>query len=109
MISLGVSGKDTAAWRPPVLKTVAARGEGVAALMAALEEHRAWLASSGMGEQRRRQRARTEIQGIALAALQARFAAVGRDASLDVLAAEVAAGRTDAFSAADRIVAAVAD
>jgi LAO/AO transport system kinase len=109
MISLGVSGKDTAAWRPPVLKTVAARGEGVEALMAALEEHRAWLASSGMGEQRRRQRARTEIQGIALAALQARFGGVGRDASLDVLAADVAAGRTDAFSAADRIVAALAD
>jgi LAO/AO transport system kinase len=109
MISLGVSGKDTAAWRPPVLKTVAARGEGVEALMAALEEHRAWLASSGMGEQRRRQRARTEIQGIALAALQARFGGVGRDASLDELAADVAAGRTDAFSAADRIVAALAD
>jgi LAO/AO transport system kinase len=107
MISLGVSGKDTAAWRPPVLKTVAARGEGVDKLVAALEEHRAWLASSGAGEQRRRRRARTEIQGIALAALQARFGAVGSDGELDTLAADVAAGRTDAFSAADRIVAAI--
>ena len=107
MISLGISGKDTAAWRPPVLKTVAARGEGIDKLVDALEEHRAWLASSGTGGVRRRQRARTEIQGIALAALQARFGRVGQDGALDALAADVAEGRTDAFSAADRIVAAI--
>ena len=107
MISLGVSGKDTEAWRPPVLKTVAARGEGVEKLVAALEEHRAWLEASGEGERRRQRRARTEIQGIALAALQARFGSVGRDGELDELAAVVAAGRTDAFTAADRIVAAI--
>jgi LAO/AO transport system kinase len=76
--------------------------------MAALDEHRAWLESSGLGAARRIQRARTEIQGLALAALQARFGAVGRDAELDSLATDVAAGRTDAFTAADRIVAAVA-
>ncbi len=107
MISLGVSGKDTAAWRPPVIKTVAARGEGVDKLLAALEDHRAWLARSGVGEARRRRRARTEIQGIALAALQARFGAMGSEGDLDALAEDVAAGRTDAFTAADRVVAAV--
>jgi LAO/AO transport system kinase len=107
MISLGVSGKDTAAWRPPVIKTVAARGEGVDKLLAALEDHRAWLARSGVGEARRRRRARTEIQGIALAALQARFGEMGSDGDLDALAEDVAAGRTDAFTAADRVVAAV--
>jgi LAO/AO transport system kinase len=107
MISLGVSGKDTAAWRPPVIKTVAARGEGVETLLAALEDHRAWLARSGVGEARRRRRARTEIQGIALAALQARFGEMGSDGDLDALAEDVAAGRTDAFTAADRVVAAV--
>jgi LAO/AO transport system kinase len=107
MISLGMSG-EPGAWRPPVLKVVASRGEGIDALVAALDEHRAWLASSGMGDARRRQRARTEIQGIALAALQARFGGVGSGDVLEALAADVAEGRTDAFTAADRIVASVA-
>jgi LAO/AO transport system kinase len=109
MISLGVSGKDTAAWRPPVLKVIASRGEGVDKLRHALDEHRAWLEASGVGALRRRQRARTEIQGIALATLQARFGEVGSGGTLEALASDVAEGRTDAFTAADRIVAAVSD
>ncbi len=57
---------------------------------------------------RRRTRARSEIQGIALATLQARFAGVGGGGALEGLADDVAAGRTDAFTAAERIVAEVA-
>ena len=107
MISLGPSGQ-AGAWKPPVLKVIATRGEGLPELVEAIDEHRAWLESSGTGMARRRTRARSEIQGIALAALQARFAGVGGDGALDGLADDVAAGRTDAFTAADRIVAEVA-
>ena len=107
MISLGPSGQ-AGAWKPPVLKVIATRGEGLRELVEAIDEHRAWLDSSGTGMARRRTRARSEIQGIALAALQARFAGVGGDGALDGLADDVAAGRTDAFTAADRIVAEVA-
>ena len=107
MISLGPSGQ-AGAWKPPVLKVIATRGEGLPDLVEAIDEHRAWLESSGTGMARRRTRARSEIQGIALAALQARFAGVGGDGALDGLADDVAAGRTDAFTAADRIVAEVA-
>lgn len=106
MISLGMSGQP-GAWRPPVLKLVASRGEGVDSLVEALVEHRAWLESSGAGVQRRQRRASSEIQGIALATLQARFNHLGRDDSLADLAMDVAEGRTDAFSAADQLVAAV--
>jgi len=106
MISLGADG-GPGGWRPPVLKVVATRGEGVAELVAAIEEHRSWLEVSGTGETRRRVRARSEIQGIALAALQSRFAGVGGTSALADLSADVAAGRLDAFSAADQIVAAV--
>ncbi len=107
MISLGPSGQ-AGAWKPPVLKVVATRGEGLPELVVAIDGHRAWLESSGTGTARRRTRARSEIQGIALAALQARFAGVGGAGILDGLADDVAAGRTDAFTAADRIVAEVA-
>ena len=90
-----------------MIKVVATRGQGLPELVEALDGHRAWLAESGQGVRRRQARAAAEIQGIALAALQARFADLGRGAGLDALAADVAAGRTDAFTAADAIVAAV--
>jgi GTPase len=107
MISLG-PGTQPGAWRPPVLKVVATREEGVDAVVAAIAEHRQWLAESGALSARRQHRARTEIQGIALATLQARFGAVGGDGALDALSVEVAQGRLDAFTAADRIVAGLA-
>lgn len=76
-------------------------------MVEAIDAHRAWLAQSGVGAQRRAQRARSEIQGIALAAVQARFAGLGHEAGLDALAADVAEGRTDAFTAAETLVAAI--
>lgn len=43
-------------WKHPVLATVAAKGEGVEAVVASLEAHRAWLAGSGTLRERRRRR-----------------------------------------------------
>jgi LAO/AO transport system kinase len=51
-------------WSIPVLKTVAQSGEGVAELLAALEAHRHWLASSGELERRRRARARVRVRDV---------------------------------------------
>ena len=45
-----------AGWEPPVLLTVAVRGEGIEPLVGALEGHYAWLEASGMLEVRRRAR-----------------------------------------------------
>lgn len=104
MISLGTAARE-GDWTPPVLQVIATRGDGVDQLAGAIEEHRVWLERTGAGLTRRRERAGAEIQGIALAALQARFAAVGGDGALARLAQDVAAGRLDAFTAADRIVA----
>jgi LAO/AO transport system kinase len=43
-------------WAPPVVLTVAAKGDGVAELIAALDRHHAWLAESGALDERRRRR-----------------------------------------------------
>ena len=43
-------------WNHPVVLTVAAKGEGVEGVMAALEAHDAWLAASGTLADRRRRR-----------------------------------------------------
>lgn len=43
-------------WEPPVLLTVAVRGEGIVPLVEALDRHRAYLEASGMLHQQRRER-----------------------------------------------------
>jgi LAO/AO transport system kinase len=44
------------AWEQPVLVASAAKGEGIAELVAALDRHHEWLAASGQLEERRRRR-----------------------------------------------------
>jgi LAO/AO transport system kinase len=50
------SNVPTDAWEQPVLLTSAAKGEGIPDLVAALDRHHEWLASSGELELRRRRR-----------------------------------------------------
>src|SRR4051794_2464909 len=65
MLSLGERrGPDD--WQPPIVKTVAARGEGVDDVVAALEQHREWLASSGRLDAKRRLRAADEGGAVAV-------------------------------------------
>ena len=51
-------------WRPPVLEVIAARGEGVDAVLDRAEEHRGFLSRSGRLEEQRRRRVRFEILAI---------------------------------------------
>src|SRR5258706_61538 len=46
----------TESWQPPVLTTVASTGEGIAELVAALDKHHDFLASTGKREERRKRR-----------------------------------------------------
>ncbi|WP_280831158.1 methylmalonyl Co-A mutase-associated GTPase MeaB [Mycolicibacterium frederiksbergense] len=75
----------------PVLKLVAAQGEGLAELVAAIDaHHRADTA------QRRAARARTQILSLAQTLLR-------QHAELDRLAAAVAEGESDAYTAAEQL------
>lgn len=102
MLALGEH--PVAGWRPPVRKTIAARGEGIGQLVAAIDEHRNWLEQSGQGVARRTVRARNEVSAIALAALAARFAQV-QGGGLAELGSAVASGKLDPYSAADALIA----
>ncbi|HKJ00820.1 MAG TPA: methylmalonyl Co-A mutase-associated GTPase MeaB, partial [Longimicrobiales bacterium] len=51
-----------AGWSIPVLKTVAQTGEGVPALLDAVDRHREWMVGSGELERRRRERARIRVR-----------------------------------------------
>ena len=96
-----------ARWRVPVQRTVAARGEGMDELMAALDAHLRWLDASGERERRRLARAGAEIRAIALERVRARLDEARGADGLSGLAARVLAGELDPYRAADELAAGI--
>jgi LAO/AO transport system kinase len=101
---LALAERPEGAWRPPIVKTVASKGEGLDEVAAELDKHRAWLESSGERGRRRVRRARDEIEAIAVTALRERWGDVHGRSELDDLAAGVAAGASDPYAAADELL-----
>jgi LAO/AO transport system kinase len=60
-------------WEPPILRTVATEGAGVAELIQAIDRHRAHLESSGDWGRRDRARLRVELESLLRASLVARW------------------------------------
>ena len=90
-----------------MLRTTASAGDGVAELVDALSSHRDWLVDTGELTVRRTRRAEGEVAAIALGLLRSRLVSVPGGAADDrvaALAAAVAAGDVDAYTAADRLV-----
>lgn len=102
-------GEDPApgSWRKPVVRTVAARGEGIDDLVAALDGHRGWLDASGERERRRLARAEAEIEAITLDQLRTRIGDVRGRSGLAGLAKRVVAGQLDPYRAADELAGSV--
>ncbi|WP_040158247.1 methylmalonyl Co-A mutase-associated GTPase MeaB [Mobilicoccus massiliensis] len=106
MISLG-DRTEPNLWRPPVLKTIADRMQGVEEVIEGIEKHQAWMAEHGELDRRRRARATEEIESIVLAQLRARMGDLRDGHGIDDLAGDVVAGRTDTYRAADEVLAAL--
>jgi len=103
MLGLGES-RGAGDWRPPIVKTVAARGEGIDEVVEALEKHRAWMEEHGVLQERRLARAATEVETIAVTALRERIADLHGDRRLSTLAERIVAGELDPYRAADSLV-----
>lgn len=111
MIALDRSGQaDGAAWRVPVLTTIAAGSPagggpvGVDELVAAVDAHREHLAQHPGPQRRVVRRAQAAVEAIALRQLQESLhAPAGRDL-LAAAAAQVADGAVDAHAAAARVL-----
>jgi LAO/AO transport system kinase len=65
--------QEPGAWKVPILRTEAARGEGVEELAAAIDEHRAFIEEAGALEERRARNLRSEVLGIATARMRRRL------------------------------------
>ena len=102
---LALAERPEGAWRPPIVKTVAQQGRGHRRGGRPRSSGTAALARvSGELEPRRLRRARDEIEAIAVTALRERWGDVHENAELDELAAEVVAGETDPYAAADLLL-----
>ncbi|MEU4762553.1 methylmalonyl Co-A mutase-associated GTPase MeaB [Actinosynnema sp. NPDC023794] len=104
MISLGRREREGGSWRPPVVKTVASRAEGLDEVVDAVEAHHAWLVERGELARRRATRAAGEIEAIALERLRSRIGGLRGASALETLAKRVVAGELDPYAAADRLV-----
>jgi LAO/AO transport system kinase len=103
--SMGSTAPNAGGWRVPVIRTVAATGQGIAEVIAALDDHRHWMAGSQELQRRRRARAAAEIEAIGIETLRHRFSRLPAEHAVDALAGRVVAGTLDPYSAADELVA----
>jgi LAO/AO transport system kinase len=101
MIALGE--RKPGEWKPPIVATVAHREQGIAELFEVVENFWAAQRASGEADRRRADRARREVEQLALAQLRAEFRL---DAGLDLegLARAVSRGTLDPYAAADQVV-----
>lgn len=102
---IGLAERAPGEWRPQVVRAVAARGEGIDDILAAIDKHRSWMAARGELRRRREARAAAEIEAIALGAVRARMGSLRSGVTLDRLAQRVADGEIDPYTAADEVLA----
>ncbi|MGH3520153.1 MAG: methylmalonyl Co-A mutase-associated GTPase MeaB [Haloechinothrix sp.] len=107
MISMSRREISGHSWRQPIVRTVAARGEGADDVLTALAEHEVWLVERGELLRRRQARARAEVEAIALRRLQGELADLHGGEALELLSKRVVDRELDPYSAADELVAGV--
>ncbi|HEX8509213.1 MAG TPA: methylmalonyl Co-A mutase-associated GTPase MeaB [Propionibacteriaceae bacterium] len=90
-------------WKPPIVTTVATTGEGIADLLTTIATARSHAQDSGQWQTRRLERARAEIESMALARLRSELTMSG-SADLLELATAVRDGRLDPYEATDRLM-----
>ena len=95
------------AWRPTIVTTVANTGEGVPELWDAVLEHREYVESSGLLEERRRFRSSEELREIVANRLRERAREICTGDRWDEVTGEVTEQRLDPWSAADEMLAPV--
>jgi LAO/AO transport system kinase len=101
VLSLGPS----TSWRVPIVKTEAAKGEGVAELAERISEHREHIEAEGTLDERRARNLRNEVLELAASRMRRRLeAAVADDTSIRELLDRVVKRELDPASAAKELL-----
>ena len=109
-VMLELSGLAATAWRPPILKTVAATGDGTDELWHTIAAHRAFISQGpdgGVLAVRRARRVSEEIREIVARRLEERALDLCSGAVFEKLRADVVARRLDPHTAAAEIIAGI--
>jgi LAO/AO transport system kinase len=96
--------EGSTSWRPPIVETVAARGEGAEQVWAAVLDHRSHLERTGQLAERRSQRAAEELRTIIARRMEERALGIAGGQRFEELHAEVVERRTDPYEAADELI-----
>lgn len=99
LLSLAPAGSK----RPPIVKTTAIKGEGMAELAAKIEEHREYLNTSGELAHHRAEDARHQVLSITRQIMLERIRAATSEEELERLVLQVAARELDPHSAAEQL------
>jgi LAO/AO transport system kinase len=98
-------------WEPPILKVIAAKDQGVDALVEAVEKHRAFLDETGLRKDK--ERARAAMQFVALLRerlLRGALAKLERERGrLDEVAGRIAERQADPYALADELASQLAE
>ena len=100
VLSLG----PAVSWRVPILRTEAARGEGVADLAAKIVEHREHIEAEGTLAERRARNLRNEVLELAAARLRRRLEDTISDPEVEALLEKVVSRELDPASAATQLL-----
>jgi LAO/AO transport system kinase len=96
---------DDGGWKVPILRTEAAKGEGIDELAEVIDEHRAYIESEGTLERRRARNLRNEVLGIAASRLRRRLSeAVADDPEVAELLERVVRRELDPATAAGELL-----
>jgi LAO/AO transport system kinase len=96
---------DSDGWTPPVLRTVAAQGDGVAEVAADLDRHFRYLEESGRLRERRRARLRERVVGVVEQRVRDRLRHDAETARwLDARLPDLESGLTNPFAVADELL-----
>ncbi|UCC62707.1 MAG: methylmalonyl Co-A mutase-associated GTPase MeaB [Anaerolineae bacterium] len=96
--------EETPTWRPPICKTIATRGEGVPALLEAIQAHRTYLEETQTLSRRERARVEDELHYILGHLLMRRLMARVPPDELTGLIDRVTARELDPYSAAEALL-----
>jgi LAO/AO transport system kinase len=101
VLSLGPGGS----WKVPIIRTEAAKGEGVEELVEKIEEHRAHIEAEGTLQERRRRNLMNEVLELATVRMRRKLDATARDDDeVQALLQQVVERRLDPASAAAQLL-----
>jgi LAO/AO transport system kinase len=92
-------------WEPPVVSTIAVKGEGITDLVTAMDQHHDWLESTGAQERRRAERLTARTRSVVERALRRwAWSELGVEELMSTRLDDVAAGRRSPYQVAAEIL-----